>query len=463
MRTFVCTTGGSNKFWNIELTGKSYTTHSGKVGSKGRRNTREFPNTAQANREHDRAIVKKVAEGFVETTNNEAPAPLPRLEGSPMREALEAALVEHFDDLASHMAYADFLAEQGDSGLTAHAELIRVQLALEDANKPVEERTRLREQEEKLLQGQVRSWLFDLMASITPLDQGRWVVRSSELIMSFRFVRGWLELVHVPTLNQSLVQRLKRYPLARLLRRLFIDHPYECPCDDLADAPFVGNLRHFVLGTRDAEQATRFGEGTIAVIENMYRLEELETYTGDMDLETLFDLELPNLRALTVFHQDGYPLEVLADNPNMIRLEKLDCWPHAVSLDDFYDAGGDEPAASIGAADMRALMQSPHLKRLQHINLRQSDMGDQGIREVIHSGALKHLKILELSPGCVTDEGARALAATPDARNLEHLDLSRNWLTRAGIRALQQAGIRVTAADQQPEGSYVFLMEGDIE
>jgi len=43
MRTFVFTDEKSNKFWNIELRGKSYTVTFGRVGTTGRRRSRSSP------------------------------------------------------------------------------------------------------------------------------------------------------------------------------------------------------------------------------------------------------------------------------------------------------------------------------------------------------------------------------------------------------------------------------------
>ena len=43
-----------------------------------------------------------------------------------MREALEEALVDDPDDLASHMAYADWLSEQDDSKDRVRGEFIQI-------------------------------------------------------------------------------------------------------------------------------------------------------------------------------------------------------------------------------------------------------------------------------------------------------------------------------------------------
>ena len=50
---------------------------------------------------------------------------------SPLRAALESALAENPDDLASHMAYADLLVDEGDP----RGEFIQVQLAFEDSSR----------------------------------------------------------------------------------------------------------------------------------------------------------------------------------------------------------------------------------------------------------------------------------------------------------------------------------------
>src|SRR5690349_6988044 len=122
MRTFERGEGTSHKFWNIALSGIELTIITGRVGTAGRAQTQTFPNPGAASREHDRLIAEQVGKGWKETT-----APPPR-EVSPACQALQSALVENPDDLASHMAYADYLTEQGDP----LGDFVRTQLALED-------------------------------------------------------------------------------------------------------------------------------------------------------------------------------------------------------------------------------------------------------------------------------------------------------------------------------------------
>ena len=75
-----------------------------------------------------------------------------------LQRALEGAIAANFADLAAHSAYADYLQEQGDP----RGELIQMQLALEDATRPAEERQRLRQREKELLDAHLREWLGEI-------------------------------------------------------------------------------------------------------------------------------------------------------------------------------------------------------------------------------------------------------------------------------------------------------------
>ena len=119
---------------------------------------------------------------------------------------------------------------------------------------------------------------------------------------------------------------------------------------------------------------------------------------------------------------------------------------------------------AIGRAGVRAVVTSPHLGSLTHLQLRCCDGGDATVEDVVASGVLKRLRVLDLRHGNVTDAGARTLAACPDARGLE-LDLTNNRLTGRGVGALRRAGIAVRADRQQkrPYRRDHILYYGDSE
>jgi uncharacterized protein (TIGR02996 family) len=116
-RTFEFSDASSHKFWNIELAGERLTVTYGRIGSAGQTQLKSFPDEARARKEHDKLIQEKLGKGYEEKP---ARAPVP----ASVRESLELALVENPDDLASHMAYADYLSDHGDP----LGEFIRVQL-----------------------------------------------------------------------------------------------------------------------------------------------------------------------------------------------------------------------------------------------------------------------------------------------------------------------------------------------
>src|SRR5262249_5556682 len=133
-----------------------------------------------------------------------------------------------------------------------------------------------------------------------------------------------------------------------------------------------------------------------------------------------------------------YPLDVLAKNPAVGKLTHLLFHPHA-----------DEFRGSFLPLDqVKKVLKSKRLTSLTHLQLRLSDMGDEGCEAFVKSGILRRLRWLDLRHGRVTDEGARILAACPDLKNLEHLDLSGNQLTESGIAALRATGVNLRGDHQ---------------
>lgn len=56
--------GSSNKFWQIELKGKSFTTTYGKIGTSGQTSLKEWKDAAEAKKEYDKLVAEKVKKGY---------------------------------------------------------------------------------------------------------------------------------------------------------------------------------------------------------------------------------------------------------------------------------------------------------------------------------------------------------------------------------------------------------------
>jgi uncharacterized protein (TIGR02996 family) len=476
MRTFVFKAGTSDKFWNIQLQGGSYTVTFGRSGTAGRAQTKTFADAAKAQAAHDKIVAEKLKEGYVETTAAAA-APTPALQ-----EKLEAAIREDPDNPAPFAALADWLIEQGDP----RGEFIQVQLALEDQGRSPSERKKLKQREEELLGAHRQEWVGSwegLAPSTGPEGRAQMEFRSPKC----GFVRGLLAVVTIDTLNVQCARALIRSTQTRFVRELYLGgwayeepNEYEAGRDvqeeDTAYPsrsvfprwPYFANLRVFQLGWTSDEsyadscyfQCHLSGDVVHDLVKRMPHLEELYLFADRVDTAKLFALKtLHHLRVLQVYHCWHYPLERLARNPALGRLTHLLLHPKAGG------AWTDAPAPYITFDGVRAILQSRHLTSLTHLRLRLTDLGDPGCEEFVRSGILRRLKMLDLRHGVITDAGARILAACPDVANLEVLDLSRNRLTAQGIAALRAINPRVLTDYQQDteQAREYYLSEGDYE
>jgi uncharacterized protein (TIGR02996 family) len=395
---------------------------------------------------------------------------------SALREALEAALVEQPDDLASHMAYADYLRDQGDP----RGELIQVQLAQEDEALPGPERAQLALREAELL-GKCDNLLG---ARLGPL-----LTHKDPYSPPPRYTieRGWLASVEVSgQLDRDLADALATASEARLLRRLVLgwlpNHHYESP-DDLAPLDVIevlgrsrtlSNLRTLFLNTMHGFEPDQ-DEGMIVYnsrhelylaagsvwdwIATLPRLEELSLACPTLSTGQLFTLpNLTNLRVLQLYWTDDYPLDVLARNPALGRVTHLACHPLAPDRD-------DEGMAYLQAWHLAAVAHSPHLRALTHLRFQKSDAGDEGVRSLIQSGMLARLKFLDLAYGTITDVGA-GLLSEADLGSLEVLDVRDNSISSEGRRQLGLAlkrKLTLRMENQHDPDDREWLFWGEME
>ena len=56
--------GNSNKFWEIELNGTSFTTSYGRIGTAGQTTTKTFATEELAKKEYDKLVKQKTGKGY---------------------------------------------------------------------------------------------------------------------------------------------------------------------------------------------------------------------------------------------------------------------------------------------------------------------------------------------------------------------------------------------------------------
>jgi hypothetical protein len=202
------------------------------------------------------------------------------------------------------------------------------------------------------------------------------------------------------------------------------------------------------------------------LVERMPRLRELHLLCKDYDMERLFASQrLTELEVLRIYHCGvrrrwgrfyAYPLSALAANPTFGNLTHLLFHPH------YEEHGG----SFLPLEEVEALLRSKSLRRLTHLQLRMSDLGDEGCQRLADSGMLERLRALDLRHGRITDAGARILAEHPATRRFELLDLRKNALTEQGVRLLEALGDFVEVQPQMSQEEIAedaWLRAGDFE
>ena len=173
------------------------------------------------------------------------------------RAALEVALAANPDDFATHAAYADLLAEQGDP----RGDFIRLQLALEDRKQPAERLRAMEQEAAQLRRRHEPDWIGPLaeFANLTGWRNprgNRVEVRRPNVEFTYR--RGWLDTLRVRTLSRAVATALSGCPTARLLADLEV---VSYRMSDLLPLLPLANLVRLRWSEGDEEPDRQPGEG----------------------------------------------------------------------------------------------------------------------------------------------------------------------------------------------------------
>src|SRR5258706_9050444 len=114
--------GTSNKFWEIELAGSSYTSKWGKIGGSTSMSTKKHPDAAAAKKDYDKLIAEKVKKGYQQVGGGSAPKVVKAAKAAkdaapsgPARNPdLERAIVANPDDAEPYLVYADWMQTHGE-------------------------------------------------------------------------------------------------------------------------------------------------------------------------------------------------------------------------------------------------------------------------------------------------------------------------------------------------------------
>lgn len=104
----------SNKFWNLEVKGKTYTTSWGRIGTIGQSNTKNFWSEEHCKRSAKNIIATKIKKGYVEAITDELIAELFIMVLSGIAKRRNANEIYYRDDKFNKLATIEFVDGSAD-------------------------------------------------------------------------------------------------------------------------------------------------------------------------------------------------------------------------------------------------------------------------------------------------------------------------------------------------------------
>jgi uncharacterized protein (TIGR02996 family) len=442
MPLYEFTEGSSSKFWEITLSGNSFTTRWGKIGTKGQEKTQSFSNPVEARREYEKLISEKTKKGY-ERVGDAGGAEEDEEGGdtaslAKRNPALEEAIEKAPDNLEAYLVYGDWLQSQGDP----RGELIALQCAAHQAEG--EEATKLKRQAVALVR-KYKEYLLGPLANLEKVENEEFEVEwQFGFIKSARLARGDFDSEFDVA---EAVKQLFALPSARFLRELtfgmadFEENGYDTVIDALAEVR-CPTLEKLFIGDFEYPDDTEISWTHLGNIEPLYKalpnLRSLKLRGGSLELGKA--VNLPELREFTV-ESGGLPegaVEAIAKS-HWPKLERLEVWFGAEN----YGAGGE-------VDDIQPLLKGKNLPKLKHLGLCNAEFTNELCQVLHQSKILEQLETLDLSMGTMTDEGAAALAANAAAyKHLKHLDVTRNMLSDEGAKQVAKLCESVARGNQR--------------
>jgi uncharacterized protein (TIGR02996 family) len=363
--------------------------------------------------------------------------------------ALLRAVIEHPDDDARRLVYADWLQQQGDP----QGELIAVQIQL--AHATANERAELETRAKALLDAHAETWTAALGDGISHVTFRRglaYAVRAAmrSIMHADEHSRGILDVLdRAPIRDLGFVahdedddEASSRLAVARdlatdprLARVELLATGVRWGADGLAallGSPYLGNLRGLHIADSDCQAYA--GEAIAAArlpsLEFLALRGDYEGEMGDPGVIALARAELPALRDLALLNVScgEASARALATSTTLTQLHGLD-----------FGWGSYNPNR-IGPNGAAAIAESANFSALRRLILDFNGIGDDGLAALAASPHLGALHYLSLKSASITDAGLRAFATGTGMPALELLELTFNRdLTHAGIEALAES------------------------
>ena len=443
-RYFEFSEGGSSKFWEITLDGKSFVTRYGRIGTDGQKTSKKCQTPNKALEEAEKLIAEKVRKGYVEKGTQADGGGARTLNAR--NPELEKAILADPDDEAAYLVYADWLQGQGDP----RGELITLSAQAEKTKD-----RKLKNTADKLF-AENEAYLLGPLAEYRKTFDGK-----DAETMTWRW--GFIQSLRVAfdhfandeKLDMDLGEVLAKFlahPSCRFVTEVVVglnrqdpDQVYQGILDVLAKRPPPA-LRSLFIGDYEYPEETEISWTNLGDYGKLWAklpgLRKLILQGGEFKLGTI---DLPELRHAE-FRTGGMSDKSVKSivSAHWPKLEHLEMWFGRAD----YGAGGD-------VDDIKPLLDGKGLPALRTLGLKNCEFTDDIARVIGKSKILPQLETLDLSMGTMTDDGVDALLSSKAAfAKLKALDLSRNYISDKGRRRLKGLCGGLEAGDQREADEY---------
>lgn len=221
-----------------------------------------------------------------------------------MRDKLEKKIVDKPNDLARHEDYAAWLEANGDE---PRAELVRLQIAMENTHLNREKKFELELVERRLLEAHGREWIGELgdFVLLKPTAEQNYRLKHGCKVLWFR---GWVRGLQLGELTLKLSKVLLQAPELRLFNTLILTEPVNASCDYLHEWGLLEKLKHIDLSYGRISDK---GAQTLAADRSIKKLDTLDLSGNQITEEGL----APILKSFPkVQVDDQSPIEVSRDD-----------------------------------------------------------------------------------------------------------------------------------------------------
>jgi uncharacterized protein (TIGR02996 family) len=435
--------GTSNKFWQIELDGNSFTTTYGKIGTDGQSTIKEFDSPEKAKKEYDKLIAEKVKKGYQLVEGEGDDEEEDEDEGDEdegdegedgdenRNPTLEAAILAKPDDAHAYAVYGDWLQSVGD----VRGELI----ALQHAGKKDAAAKYIEKHKAELLTATVDDEEIELDdKDIAELEWENGFIKKARLAAKY----------DGPNLDQ-VYSAFMKLGSARFCRQLTLgpatlgdENHYEnvvTVLNELGLPPLVDNLFIGDFTYEDSELSWSHLGDISGLWKKFAKLKRLKVRMGSM---TFGKIVLPELTSFSV-ETGGL------DKDSLKSILKAD-WPKLEYLEIYL--GQDNYGGDCTLEDLQPILDGKIPKGVKHLSLCNNEIADELAGVIGDAKVLAQLEVLDLSKSTLSDEGARQIIAhAKKFAHLKTLDLSECYLSDDVVAELEKLGKHIEAGAQRDD------------